>query len=62
MVRLGLGHHQGFPSLELAQHVSAGNLVLVIFFPMKKSPLLPICLPPFPPWKHQPPRIPDLLG
>lgn len=28
----------------------------------EKIPPLPICLPPFPPWKHQPPRIPDLPG
>lgn len=41
MVCSGLGRGQGFPSLELAQHVSAGNLCLATSLPMKKSPPLP---------------------
>lgn len=47
MFCLDLGHRQGIPSLELAQHTSAGNLVLATFLPMKKSPL---CLPAFLPF------------
>lgn len=44
-----LGHHQGFSSLGVAQHISAGNVGLAAFLPMVKCPLcLSVFLPFFP--------------
>lgn len=50
MICWGLGHHQGFPSSELAQHVSAGCLFLATFLPMKKSSLCLSVFLPFRAW------------
>lgn len=63
MFCLDLGHHQGIPSLELAQHISAADVAGFSYISShEKIPRLPTCFPSFHPWKHQPPRFPDLPG